>query len=88
MQQVEGAMAEGLPSDGTLITCELDPTHAGIARSWFARSPHGAKIELRQGPALETVGSLAGSFDLAFVDADKENYPHYYQACLGKLRRS
>jgi caffeoyl-CoA O-methyltransferase len=80
------SMAEGLPADGQLITCELDQTHADIARSWFARSVHGAKIELRLGPALGTIASLEGSFDLAFIDADKENYPAYYQACLAKLR--
>jgi caffeoyl-CoA O-methyltransferase len=80
------SMAEGLPDDGQLITCELDQTHADISRSWFAKSPHGRKIELRLGPALASIATLEGSFDLAFIDADKENYPAYYQACLGKLR--
>jgi caffeoyl-CoA O-methyltransferase len=80
------SLAEGIPADGKVITCELDPHHAEIARSWFARSPHAAKIELRLGAALELLAALPGPFDLAFIDADKENYPAYYQAVLPKLR--
>jgi caffeoyl-CoA O-methyltransferase len=79
-------MAEGLPEDGRLITCDVDPKAEAIARRYFAESPHGHKIEIRMGPALETVRTLQGPIDMAFIDADKENYPDYYEACLGLLR--
>lgn len=79
-------MAEGLPEDGRLITCEVDPKAEAMARRYFAESPHGRKIEIRMGPALETLKSLSGLFDLAFIDADKTNYPAYYELCLDLLR--
>ncbi|HEY8554251.1 MAG TPA: class I SAM-dependent methyltransferase, partial [Burkholderiales bacterium] len=82
------AMAEALPPDGRLITCEIDPKHADIAERFFARSPHGKKIALRRGPALETLAALDGEapFDLVFIDADKENYGNYYERALSLLR--
>ena len=82
------AMAEALPPDGRLITCEIDPRHADIAERFFARSPHGRKITLRRGPALETLAALdtEASFDLVFIDADKENYGNYYERALPLLR--
>lgn len=80
------SLAEALPDDGRVITCELLEAHAAIARSWWARSPHGRKIEVRVGPALDTLRTLAGPFDLCFIDADKENYPAYYEAALPLLR--
>jgi caffeoyl-CoA O-methyltransferase len=79
-------MAEGLPEEGELITCDVDPEAEAIARDFFARSPHGKKISLRMGPALETLKTLQGPFDLAFIDADKQNYGHYYDAVLPLLR--
>jgi predicted O-methyltransferase YrrM len=75
-------MAEGLPDDGRLITCELDPKAEAIARRYFSESPHGGKIDLRMGPGLETIKTLSGPFDLVFIDADKPNYSNYYEACL------
>lgn len=78
-------MAEALPDDGHVITCELDPEVIAVARSFFARSPHGHKIELREGPALATLATLDGPFDLVFIDADKENYTAYYEASLPLL---
>ena len=78
-------MAAALPDDGGLITCDVDPTATAIARDFFARSPHGRKIELRLGPALETLKSLAGPFDFVFIDADKENNLNYYEAALPLL---
>jgi predicted O-methyltransferase YrrM len=78
-------MAAALPPDGTLITCDLDPRTIETARGFFKRSPHGAKIELREGPALETIARLDGPFDLVFIDADKENYENYYEAALPLL---
>ena len=63
-------MAEALPEDGTLITCDQNPKSAEVAREFFAKSPHGHKIELRLGPALDTIRSLTGPFDFVFIDAD------------------
>ncbi len=79
------AMAEGLPAGGRITTCELDPTHAALARRHVAASPHAGRIEVVEGPALETVRSLAGPFDLVFIDADKGSYLDYYEAVLPKL---
>ena len=81
-------MAEALPQNGKLTTCEIKPEHADIARSFFARSPHGRKIRLRLGPALNTLAGLPASakFDFVFIDADKENYVNYYEAMLPRLR--
>ena len=75
-------MAEALPDNGRLITCEIDPKAEAIARKYFAESPYGKKIDIRMGPALETIKTLPGPFDLVFIDADKPNYCHYYQACF------
>ena len=79
-------MAEGLPDDGHLITCDIDPKAEAIASRYFAESPHGRKIEIRIGPALETIKSLTGPLDMVFIDADKGNYTNYYEACLPLLR--
>jgi caffeoyl-CoA O-methyltransferase len=81
-------MAEALPEDGRLVTCDIDPRAVEVARSFFARSPHGHKIEVRLGDALDTVRGLpAGTtFDLLFLDADKERYSTYYEAVLPLLR--
>lgn len=80
-------IASGMPADGELITCEIDKRHAQRAQSYFDRSPHGGKIDLRLGPALDTVVDLEGEFDLVFVDADKKGYPAYYEAVLPKVRK-
>jgi caffeoyl-CoA O-methyltransferase len=79
-------MAEGLPEDGRIITCDVDPKAEEMARRYFAESPQGHKIEIRMGPALDTIATLDGPFDMAFIDADKTNYPNYYEAVLGLLR--
>ncbi|HET9530654.1 MAG TPA: class I SAM-dependent methyltransferase [Blastocatellia bacterium] len=79
-------MAEGLPDDGRIVTCDIDPKAEEIARRYFAESPHGHKIEIRMGPALETIATLEGPFDMAFIDADKTNYTNYYEAAFARLR--
>jgi caffeoyl-CoA O-methyltransferase len=79
------AMAGGLPPEGRIVTCELSPERAEFARSYFGRSPWAERIELRVGPALETVGGLDGPFDFVFIDADKTGYPDYYDAVVPKL---
>ncbi len=80
-------MAEGLPEDGELVTCDIDPETAAIARRHWDQSPHGKKIRQRLGPAIETLATLEGPFDLAFVDADKESYRAYYEALLPLMRQ-
>ncbi len=82
------AMAEGLPEDGQLDTCELEQKHIDIASKFFAKSPHGKKITIHQGPALKTLTEkLDGRvYDLIFLDADKENYPAYFEQTFSKLR--
>lgn len=81
------AMAEGLPKNGRLITCDIDPVVTEIAQRYWARSPHGKKIELRLGLALDTLKSLKERLDLVFIDADKENYVNYWEVCIPKIRR-
>lgn len=76
-------MAHALPDDGQLITCDIDPRP--LAREFFAKTPHGRKIDLRVGPALETIDTLQGPFDLVFIDADKTNYLNYYVKCIDLL---
>ena len=79
------AMAAALPEGGRIDACELDPERAAVAQRFFDRSPHGAKITLHVGPALETVRSLKGEFDFVFIDADKEGYVGYYEEVLPRL---
>jgi caffeoyl-CoA O-methyltransferase len=75
-------LAAGMPADARLITCEVDPAHAAFAR---ARLAHDPRIELREGPALDTIAQVDQPVDLAFVDADKVSYPAYLDALLPKL---
>jgi caffeoyl-CoA O-methyltransferase len=77
--------AEALPDDGTVITCEVDEESAALARQYFERSPIGNKIEIRMGPALDTMRHLKGPFDVIFIDADKINYVNYYRRALDLL---
>ncbi|MGH9225921.1 MAG: O-methyltransferase [Acidimicrobiales bacterium] len=79
------SMAAAMPPDGTITTCEVDPERAAVARRYFDASPFADRIDLRLGPALDTVAALPGPFDLAFIDADKENYLNYSEAVLPKL---
>ncbi|HSQ50779.1 MAG TPA: class I SAM-dependent methyltransferase [Nitrospiraceae bacterium] len=77
--------AETLPANGKVLTCEVDEDAAALARKYFARSPTGKKIEIRMGPALDTMRHLTGPFDLIFIDADKLNYVNYYRRSLDLL---
>jgi caffeoyl-CoA O-methyltransferase len=78
-------MAAALPEDGRITTCELDSDTIAFARGFFDRSEHGHKIEVRQGPARDTLKAIDGTFDFVFIDADKTNYLNYYEAALGLL---
>ncbi len=75
-------MAAALPGDGEVITCDVDLEFTGIAQRFWAKSPHGSKITLKLGPALDTMADLEPGFDLVFIDADKGNYPAYYERAL------
>ncbi len=81
------SMAMGLPEDGRVITCDVDPEATAMARHYWEKSGQGDKIDLRLGPALETIESLEGPFDFVFIDADKENYVNYWEAVLPKVRQ-
>jgi predicted O-methyltransferase YrrM len=76
-------MARGLPADGRLVTLEVDPHHAEVARANFRTAGVADIVDLRLGPALETLPLLgsegAGPFDLVFVDADKPSNPEYFR---------
>jgi caffeoyl-CoA O-methyltransferase len=80
------AMAEALPADGRLYTCDIDPRATEIARRHWSASPHGKKIELLLGPAAESMDHLEGPFDLVFIDADKAGYKTYWNKALAELR--
>jgi caffeoyl-CoA O-methyltransferase len=80
------SMAEALPPDGELVTCDLNPVNLALARQYFARSPDGKKIRIEEGPALDSIARLSGPFDMVFIDADKSNYLNYYEAVLPKTR--
>ena len=80
------SMAEALPEEGELVTCEMDPEAIIFAKKYFDLSSHGKKITLMEGPALESLKKISGPFDMAFIDADKENYNNYYEAILPLIR--
>ena len=79
------SMAAGLPEGGHIDTCEVEPEHAEVARRYIARSPYADRITVHLGPALDTIHALEGDFDFVFIDADKVNYVHYYEAVLPRL---
>jgi predicted O-methyltransferase YrrM len=85
------AMALALPSDGYLVACEIDEQWIEIGRPFWQRAGVTAKIEVKTGPALATLRSLeqggaTASFDLVFIDANKEDYGSYYESALRLLR--
>ena len=79
------AMAGGLAEGGRVVTCDVNPETLAIARRHIAASPYADRIDVREGPALDTIAGLDGPIDLAFIDADKTNYSNYYEAILPKL---
>jgi caffeoyl-CoA O-methyltransferase len=79
------AMATALPEDGRIVTCEIDPERAAVARDHIELAGESARVEVRLGPALDTLATVDGPVDLAFVDADKESYIAYYETLVPKL---
>ena len=81
-------MARGLPEDGKLITLEYEKKHADVALNNFKRAGLENKIEIVLGPALESLDKLKGQkFDFAFIDADKVNYPVYFEKILALMNK-
>jgi caffeoyl-CoA O-methyltransferase len=84
-------VAMGLPTDGQIIACDVSEEYTSVARRYWKEAGVDQKIDLRLRPALETLDELldngqAGSFDFAFIDADKSNYDNYYERALKLLR--
>jgi predicted O-methyltransferase YrrM len=79
------AMARALPPGGSLVTCDVNEETTAVARRYAEEAGVADRIDFRVGPGLETLDTLDGPFDLAFIDADKESYVDYYEAILPKL---
>ena len=79
------SMAAALPPGGHIDTCEVDETHAGVARRYQEEAGVADRITIHLGPALETIERLDGEYDLVFIDADKLTYPAYYEALVPRL---
>jgi caffeoyl-CoA O-methyltransferase len=79
------AMARALPPGGSLVTCDVNEETTAVARRYAEEAGVADRIDFRVGPGLETLATLDGPFDLAFIDADKEGYVDYYEAILPKL---
>jgi len=84
-------VATGLPEDGEIIACDVSEEYTSVARRYWREAGIDHKIDLRLRPAVETLDELlangqAGSFDFAFIDADKTNYDNYYERLLKLIR--
>lgn len=84
-------VAQALPDDGVVVACDISEEFTNIAKPFWKEAGVAHKIDLRIGPGVDSLAALladgqAGSFDFAFVDADKESYPDYYESCLQLLR--
>lgn len=80
-------MAEGMHPEGKLITIDLNDELADKVRSYFDESQFGKQMELMVGDATEIIPKLSGPFDLVFIDADKENYPQYFDMVIDKMSK-
>jgi caffeoyl-CoA O-methyltransferase len=79
------AMARALQPDGSIVTCDINEETSAVARRYAKEAGVADRIEYRLGPGVETLATLEGPFDLAFIDADKPGYIDYYEAILPKL---
>lgn len=80
-------VASALPPGGKVVCCEINETYAAVARKHWEKAGLADRIELKMGPALDTLKTLTpGTFDYAFIDADKANYDAYYERCLELVR--
>ncbi len=80
------AVALALPADGRIVCCDLSEEWTAVGKPFWRKAGVEGKIDLRLGPALETLATLEGPFDFAFIDADKENYLGYYERCYELVR--
>ena len=85
------AIALALPEDGRIVACDVNPQYTSVAEKFWVSAGVRGKIDLRIGPAKDTLlglinGGFTGTFDFAFIDADKINYDHYYELCLQLIR--
>tara|TARA_B100001939_G_scaffold257215_1_gene224125 strand:+ start:70 stop:543 length:474 start_codon:yes stop_codon:yes gene_type:complete len=78
-------MAEGLTTGGSIDTIDHNEELADMQRRYFDQSPYGNQITQHLGEAKDILKTLAGPYDLVFLDADKENYPHYFDLIIDKL---
>lgn len=78
--------ALALPEDGQVIACDISDEWTSLGRPYWQEAGVAHKIDLRLAPALETLNTLTGPFDFAFIDADKVNYDAYYERCLQLVR--
>ena len=81
------AVALALPPGGRIVCCDVSEEWTAIARKYWALASVSKKIQLKLGPALDTLRTLKGKYDFAFIDADKTNYQNYYERCLKLVRR-
>jgi caffeoyl-CoA O-methyltransferase len=83
------SVARGLPDDGRMLCCDVSEEWTSIARRYWERAGVGARIDLRIGPALDTLRALPDGeqFDVGFIDADKPSYPAYFDELVPRLRR-
>lgn len=79
-------IASAMPAGGQLLCCDVSEEYTSVARRYWARAGLTDRIELRIGPAVDTLATLDGEWDFAFIDADKPAYDAYYEACLRLLR--
>ncbi len=85
------AFAQALPEDGTVVSCDRNEKYLSLAYAYWKEAGVAHKICTRTGPALQTLNTLQkegneGTFDIAFIDADKVNYPAYFERCLALVR--
>lgn len=80
-------LCEGMAADGVLHTIDIKDELVGFQRKYFDQSPWGKQIVQHLGPATEIIPTLTDTFDLVFIDADKENYQNYYELILPKMNR-
>ena len=85
-------VALAMPASGRLVCCDLSDEWTSVARKFWRKARVASKIDLRLGPALETLDALlrageAGRYDFAFIDADKQNYLNYFERCMRLVRR-
>jgi caffeoyl-CoA O-methyltransferase len=79
------SMAEALPPGGRITCLDISEKHAAIARRYHREAGYADRVDIVVGPAIDSLKSLPGPFDLVFIDADKENYRNYYEDVLPKL---